>query len=304
VLALWVLLVLLALAIWQFLTPSDHAAVAEIAEPVAGAGAWLWALPGALFAVLVGVLVWRVRGAQTDERRLHAALVPLARGEEGAVETLDALTRSSSKLVAASAELHLARAAERRADFAEALRRCDQGIAAVTAQPALRALASQILLPDLAAERAVVLAALGREAEAHAEIAVVADSFPAHPYLARGELRVALLGAARRGDVGAAARVAEGAGEATLPLSEETLADLARAAAHPESAGPGESARLRELLRQDADLRRFLEAVAPAVLAAFERAERDAEEADAEHEALAEAEAEAEAAGARGSASS
>lgn len=300
VLGLWVVLIMMFLGIWQFLNPSEQAVVEEIVEPAVQSPAWVTGLPVVLFVVLVAVFTWRIRRLRADERRLYAALVPLARGEEGAAETLAALTRSKAKLVAANAELHLAREAEARADFAEALRRCDAGIAAATSQPGLRALASQILLPDLAAERAVVLAALGREAEARAEIAVVAESFPAAPYLSRGEVRVALLGAAGRGDLEATARVAESAGEAPLPLREETLADLARAAARPERAGPGEVARLRELLRVDAEVRGFVEAVAPAVLAAFQRAERDAETAAAEEEAIAEAEAEA--AGARGAA--
>jgi hypothetical protein len=300
-LALWAALIVMFMVIWQVLNPREEEEIVEVAEPTAVAPTVAWALPAIVVAVLIGVVVWRVRGLRAQELRLVGALVPLARGDEGAAAALEALTQSRTKLLAAQAHLHLAREAERRGDFAEARRRCDAGIAACTSQAGLRAVASQILLPDLAAERAVVLAALGRGDEARAEIAVVAESFPAYPYLARGELRVALIGGAREGDLEGAAHAADNAGEAPLPLAEETLADLARAAAHPDGAGPGEVARLREALRTDAGLRRWIEAVAPAVLGAFERAEREAEAAAAEAEAVAEAEAEA--AGARGSAS-
>jgi hypothetical protein len=62
----------------------------------------------------------------------------------------------------------------------------------------------------------------------------------------------------------------------------ELLGALAIAARHPEKASAEEIGRLRDELRLDAESRRWVEAVAPAVLSAFEAAHGpdDGEDAD------------------------
>ena len=87
--------------------------------------------------------------------------------------------------------------------------------------------------------------------------------------------------------------MAERLADESLSVREALLADLARAAARPGGAGSGEIERLRDDLRTDAVSRRWLEAVAPAVLAAFGRLASADESAEGEREAEAEAEAEA-----------
>jgi hypothetical protein len=289
--ALWVLILVLVTALWQLLSiESERVASAPFRLPDVDIGT----LTGILFLILTGVTVGMTRRNLKHDRRLAEALGALARGDPRAEAKLRLVARSSYALAASQAHLHLARLAVRRADFARALRRCDKGIAVVTARAATRTQASSILLPDLVAERAFVLAATDRHADASAEMAALREAFPAYPYLARAELRVALVQRARRGDVSGAARlVAESSDEVPLPLRDETLADLVRAAAHPESAGAGEVERLKEELRVDGALRVWLEKVAPAAVAAFERPAVVAEECEAEGEREAEAEREA-----------
>jgi hypothetical protein len=156
---------------------------------------------------------------------------------------------------------------------------------------------SSILLPDLLAERAFLLTVIDRAEKAVAQMAALRGSFPAYPFLARAELRVALAMRARRGDLDGASAALSGVTD-DLPLSQrdETLADLVRAVASPDAAGAAEVSRLREELRVDPELRTWLGAVAPELLRAFEapaEPERAAAAGDAEAEAEAAAELEA-----------
>jgi hypothetical protein len=289
VVALWAVLVVLFVLVWQLQTPTG-ASSASAPVPEIGISAVLSAIV-VLFVAVFAALVWRnVR----IERRLSAALGTLGRGDERAAEAeFEALTRGPFPLVSAQAHLQLARLAERRADFAAALAHCDAGIGKASAQPTTRAIASSMLLPDLVAERAFVLAATDRRDKARAEMEVLAEQFPAYPFRAPAELRAKLVERARLGDLEGAARIVEARKEdVPLPLRDETLADLVRVTARPETAGAGEAERLKEELRLDAGVRAWLEAAAPAVLASFARLGDDAErDAEAEREALAEEEA-------------
>ncbi len=303
VVALWVLLIAMFVVVWEQVGSDAPAAVA-----VALASGFRRLDPGAMVgaAVLLGMaaLFARIILALRHERRLAAATGALARSDRGAVAAIEALARSRHASASAQAHLQLAKLAERRGDLDEAQKRCDQGIAAATALASTRALTSSILLPDLIAERAFVLAATDRAAKAGAEMAVLRRSFPAYPFLARAELRVALVLRVRRDDLEGAARVADGhTDDLPLSLRDETLVDLVRALAHPEAAGAGEVERLKEELRLDPELRHWLEVVAPSVVRRFEssapppddaaverEAERDADavrDEDAEREALA-----------------
>jgi hypothetical protein len=297
---LWVLLIMMFVAIWQFLGPGTPPAPIVAERMDAGLDdEWLIGLTIAA-SVLVGVaLSAAIRiHAHRQARRLFAAVAAIARGDEGRGEAeLRALAKSRYPVVAGQALLQLAAIAERRADFAEALAACDRGLEVIMRNPAARVAASSILLPELVAERAVVLAATGRDGEAAAEMAMLAETYPAHPYLACAELRVGLMRRVRRGDLEGAARlVGRDVDDIPLTLRDEALADVVRAAVDPESAGPGEIERLQHELRLDARLRGWLEAVAPSALAAFAAATRGAEAptvAEQEREVEAEREAEA-----------
>jgi hypothetical protein len=304
VLLLWVLLVALFVAIWQLLDTEPQARHAVNAAPAVPSALFLNVLGTALPALFVGIVVLGTVRAVKQGRRTLEAAQGIAKGDARAIADFEALTKVRQPSVQAQAHFELARVAERKADFAEALKRCDLGIAAATASEATRTVTSAILLPDLIAERAFVLATTDRHDKALAEMAVLAERFPSYPYRARAELVVALVQRVRKGDLEGAAALVEGRAE-DMPLSlrHETLADLVRATVHPEAAGAGEIERLKEDLRVDPELRAWLEAVAPALLRAFSGAEERAarehavarEESDRDHQAELEALAEEEA---------
>lgn len=130
-----------------------------------------------------------------------------------------------------------------RADWPTVLAHCEQAMARARANEQTRVAASDIHLPQLACERAIALAALGRAEAAAAELALVEKDHPAYPHLSRDRLRVRLVLLVRRGDFAAAGRLtASRPEELPLSLREELLAHLVRAVAAPESAGAGETA--------------------------------------------------------------
>ncbi|WP_437802437.1 hypothetical protein [Sorangium sp. So ce693] len=310
-LLLWVTLVMVFLGVWQFLN-SDPAppVAAEVerlpAEPIFGPLSIVLALPIFFIVMLVGAVLVNMTRARKLSQRFMAAQVAVAKGEEqrGKGE-LEALTRSKAPAAAAQAHLALAQLSERQGELSAALAACEAGLARLGTE-AVRAMAADILLPALLAERAFLFAAMDRSADARAEMALLAERYASYPFLERARLRVALALRAREGDIAGAARLTERDADLPLNARDELLADVCRAAASPGAAGAGEVERLREELRLDAASRRWLSAVAPAALAAFERLREqgDAEalagaEALAETEALAEAEALAERAAVR-----
>ncbi len=285
--AVWVLLVALFAGLWEVFRaePGDVDVVMSNAPDLA----WV-VIPLVVIALSAAYVVSVVRGAGHD-RRLAAALGALARGDARAVAEIEAIAGRAPSHAGAEANLHLARLAVRRADFDEAMRRCDQGIALVSTRASGRGTATPMLLPDLVAERAFVLAATDCHSRASAELAMLVKAFPAYPFLARAELRVGLVQRVRRGDLAGAAQLVAGAtDDMPLSLRDETLGDLVRATVHPEAASAGEVQRLTEELRLDAELRAWIDAVAPQVRRAFEAPPVTGSE-EAEREAAAEAEA-------------
>ena len=114
-----------------------------------------------------------------------------------------------------------------------------------------------------------MLAACGRSDEADAELASLGPTYPHH---ARAVFRVRLVQMLRSKDIAGAARwVEQGAADLPLSVREELLADVVRAAAAPQKAGAGEIERLKDELRRSPERRRWLDLVAPGVVAAFER---------------------------------
>lgn len=181
---------------------------------------------------------------------------------------LQALSDSPSPVVGAQAWLIRADRAERAGDFAEALRCATAGLKRL-AHPADR-MAADIVYPDLLSMRAFCLAAVGRPEESNAELANLG---PAYPHYGRAVFRAGLVAYLRRGDLEGAA-VWIDRGEADLPLSvrEELLADLVRAAVHPEQAGAGEVQRLKDELAASPAMEAWIRALAPELLDTFRRA--------------------------------
>ncbi|WP_437553065.1 hypothetical protein WME97_17370 [Sorangium sp. So ce367] len=307
---LWVALVMLFLGVWQFLSPDQPPVAPGVerlpARLIVRPLSIVVALPIFFIVMLVGAVLVNMARARKLSQRFMAAQIAVAKGEEqrGKGE-LEALTRSKVPAAAAQAHLALAELSERQGELSAALAACEAGLARLGTEAA-RATAADILLPALLAERAFLFAAMDRRADARAEMALLAERYASYPFLERARMRVALALRAREGDIAGAARLTERDADLPLNARDELLADVCRAAASPGAAGAGEVERLREELRLDAASRRWLSAVAPAALAAFERLREQGDadvlaeaEALAEREALAEAEALAERAGVR-----
>jgi tetratricopeptide (TPR) repeat protein len=263
---------------------------------------WFALLGGGYILAGQGAAIWMV---QRRAKKLATAEAALARGEEDAALTMlqplaDAGRRKflPVSLVGAQAIMLLATAAERRGDLPAALRLCDEGLVILGVDDQAMAQALGLLLPGLLAERAFLLAALGKNADADAQLDNLAARCPSYAFLATTRHRVALCAAAKRGDFADAARLVDRAGDLYLDPRDELLGDLASAVAAPDATEEGEIARLAAELRDEAS-RRWIEAVAPELPAAFSPMEQAADEALAdealaESEALAEADAEAE----------
>lgn len=271
VLGLWAVLVGMALGIWQFLTPAERAD-APVHAPIDEAPISLlatvltYAFSLGLPLVVGGVLITIVMAiARKRTRDLAVARRLVALGDHTrAVPMLEAMSASPVSLIAATAELELARLAARRADFGETVVRCDRAIALVAKQPH-RATASDLLLPALMTESAVANAARGTYDEAEAELAMLCRDHPTYSDLPAALLRVRLVGAAHRGDRNASFAAARSrTPDLALPYREEILADLVLASRNELSEADRD--RLEQEMKDDEQLRRWIELVAPALV--------------------------------------
>jgi hypothetical protein len=270
VIGLWLLLVFMFLAIWQFLTPAERHAPPPRATPApvqveadraeGDNGSFAITLAGGA-VVMVGLVALVVLLRGRVARKLARAKRAAAVGDvDGARRTLWSLANHANALVGATANYELARIAARAGAFPDAVGFCEAGLRRVAA-PATRANASDILFPGLVTELAVAQAALGRTDESAAELAILAREFPDYAYLSAAQLRARLVAAARDEDWTAAARVAcERTAELPIPRREELLADLAVAAT--STTGDDERHRLASELA-DASLAHWIDAVAP-----------------------------------------
>ena len=215
---------------------------------------------------MAGVLFVRVKRALdsfvTGQRALRRAMRKVGDGRDGEAERLlQDIERAGPPGNTAAAQLALAELAERHAKMTTALEFCDAGLAALGTSPNVSAMHGDLLRPELVAERAFVLAVLGRKKEADAALVSLATEYPAFAYLTRSIFRVQLVLA-----LGAAGttRAHELAGERTpdLPLTwrEEILADIVVAL---ETGHPPERERLRRELASDAELARWIDVVLP-----------------------------------------
>jgi hypothetical protein len=266
VVVLWVLVVALFLVIWGlFSTPGAPPIPRPVPGPTPALEWFLRVVPVLLFAIFA-VLVWEQR---RNARTLRRATRDLALGRTAeATAVLRRLTKIRYKLTAAQAALQLAHVAERDGQLEAALGWCDLGLGGLTG-PLLRAASVDILRPELIAERAYVLVALDRGAEAEAELAAIAREHPVYPYLPRTLYRVRMLQRIRSGDLAGAARIARGrAPELPLAARDDLLSDVvvaAQAGAEEEEA----RAHLRDELRRFPEGERWMQTVAPAALASL-----------------------------------
>jgi len=327
VVALWALLIGLFLAVWQFLEPDTsapvrprgHAAAAPSPATVLGG---LIAFTGVLLAAAVVRVVLVVRRARALTRKLVEMEASVARGEDVAAPLAE-LARAKQETIAAQAEGFLGTLADRRGDLAGALAHFDAARGKLRTRAA-RSAAAGFVTPGITANRAYTLAALGRADEAAAELAQLP---PDYLFLARMRFVVPLVAFLARGDIDGAGRLALATSpDLSVGARDELMRDLVHAVTSPAATGAGEMARLREEIRDREETRRWIEKVAPALLARFEHvvqghdavadgagdaaadgadeaaAGGDAEgrrDAEAEREAHAEAEAEAGALAAR-----
>jgi hypothetical protein len=266
--ALWGALAAVTLAAWSVLTPAPHAA-STVSDPTPiGPSSWSndavsILLPLGLSAIFYTVLtaLRRRRSRTLSLARRLSALGDRARAKP----TLVRLTASGDGITAAGAGLELARMAATEADFAEAIARCDAAIARVSKEP-LRTYASPVLLPALMTESAVAMAARGGLEDADAELAILCRDFPTYPRLSSSLLRVRLLRAMRAGERDAACAIARSrTADLPLPYREDVLADLALASRG--DATDEDLARLDAELHDDAELRSWIDAVAPGLRA-------------------------------------
>ncbi|MRG91708.1 tetratricopeptide repeat protein [Polyangium spumosum] len=297
VVLLWAVLIIFSLVLWQALASAPASGRGAPPSGLSEAAPTLMsAFPALFLVVLVGLFARNLLENRRHTKALLRGLNLVGQGkfDEGA-EVLEGLTKIRLDLNAAQAHLALATLAEQRTDLTKALEHCDRGLARLS-RYAMRISASDILLPDLVSERAFLLAAMDRHAEASAELASLP---PAYPYKSRALFRVRLLSLVRQGDLQGAADLVARAG-LDLPLSsrDEMLVDTVRAATSPETAGAGEIPRLKRELRTYAPLRRWMETFAPGALTALERTSEETpleavkdEDTRAEEEALAEEEA-------------
>jgi len=274
VVGLWVVLVALFLAIWQFLTPAapnvadggrdDEPTVTEPRAVQSSGSTSALGTPFLAFAaglVAAGAVIARGR---RYNRAAIAAERALALGDDRTAERIfRAHTKARFALVKASAHLQLAALAVRRGSFGVAIDETDAGIAVIASNTTAKAMGTDAIAPGLIAERAFALAAVGRLAEAETELATMTAAYPSYFRGPRATFGVRLVSAIRRGDLREAARVARSRGsELPLDLRTDLLADVVLAATG-EPTSTDERERIDAELRAMPDVATWIDAIAP-----------------------------------------
>jgi hypothetical protein len=277
VVLLWVALVLLFLVVWMLLEPGrpgETPLLDENARDNLALG-----VPMFLSLGLLAFFAAVIAKARSYPRRLIQASAKLARGpRDEALAELESLASCQQALTAAGARDLLAKWAARQGQIDEALVHVDGGLARLNTDQ-FRALASDQLLPSLLGMRAWCLAALDRNDEAETALDTLRTSFRAYHDLDAAILRVRAIQAARVDDVATLASLSNARAELALSPRDELVLDLGRAAVSPGSAGAGEVARLRTLVRSDGELIQWANRLAPGVVLAFQASIRPEAEA-------------------------
>lgn len=248
--------------LWGFL-PSDTAdSLPSEAAQSAMPSALSW-LPIALVVFLVLVIALRVRLQRRIANELSQVAMLRIRGEDDAyARKLDALSASKTPVVAASGLYSRAVLGESAGRFDAALRDVDAAMAKLHVSHATKVAAHDMLLPSIVAERAFLLAVMGRTVEAEGELEALARDYPSYPFATGAHLRIRAALALRAGDE---ARARQIAGERTMdmpiPVRDEVLYDLLDLAS---SANPSrdERARMIEELERDPEVARWVDAAA------------------------------------------
>jgi hypothetical protein len=261
----------------------------------------LSALWGILWTVLVGArFFWALHRIAQRDRKLQELTTAVTLGQD--VDSRLAETAASRyDFTAAQAELLRVAVADRRGELQKGLEHADRARARLRT-PTMRAAASSFVTPALTGARAYLLAAMGRDDEAAAELTQIPPDYIHHEPT---RFSVRLIALVVRGDIEGAARLVE-ATPPELPIGsrDELVRDLVCAVSSSSGVGAAEIVRLRDELREDEESRRWIEQVAPELLARFaqittpddeeEPAEEEpssGEEASAEEEAAAAEEA-------------
>lgn len=283
-LALWVVLIVMFLVIYQFLTPSEkhathatHAAAAAAAPTQDAAATFLTmteiTVPVVFVIVFAVFIVKGTRKLRKAERQIVEAQRALALGDDAAAEPLlVALEKERTALGPANALFLRAKRAEQHARFDECIAHCDRALGSIAGQvPANRMAASMTLTPAVVTLRGMALAAMGRAGEANAELATIAREHATWSHRVAAELRIRLLLAIRGGDLEAARTIArERTPELPITLRDEALADLVLATAE-SGASRDEQERLDGELAEDMTTRSWIDAVAPDLRAELAR---------------------------------
>jgi hypothetical protein len=267
-LALWLLLVVLFLTIWQVMQPvSDPAPTALRSGPDFAPASFL----SILFVLILALIVGKTAAANRVNARLGRAVRANVLGDSKSARAGYAALAKGSGRAAGLGSFGLASMAEDEGRFANAVEHCDYGLAQVR-----RGGGDDFVMPILLASRAVALASMDRSADAGRQLAELERDHPHYHMLACTQATVGLVRAVRSGDMNGARAIAL-ARNPDLPLDirHELLADALVAI---EAGTAAELARIDRELEEEPELRSWLKAIAPSIEDDVRRLAREARE--------------------------
>ncbi len=228
---------------------------------------------GAILVIATAMIAVRVQRQRRWVKVFQRTVLRLARGEDReAEEELEKAGQTGGLFYGPPSYLAAARSALRRGDTAAALLATSAGMSQARTSLQARAMHQDIVLPELLALHAFACATDGQLKDAGADLDLLEHEFPSFPFRARATYRVNLLGAIRRGDLPAAARiVATREPEMAVDLRVDLLGEVVCAAAagglHDEAAEA-----LRSELAAMPRAASWIEQVAPGLIARIGRA--------------------------------